>query len=177
MTERVAAQYAIVAFPETAALETIETLRRRYDPMSSLLGAHITLVFPFVAGPSSAALRSHVERTLADVEPIELCLAGVSAIDDEYIFLNVEAGRDRVIDLHDRLYTGVLAAHLSREHVYRPHITLGRLKDRGALADALAHAMSAAPVANAIVREVAVFRLDGPDRGEVEFTIALSSRA
>lgn len=40
-------QRAIIAFPNIDAHEEIESVRREFDPLASLLDAHVTLVFHF----------------------------------------------------------------------------------------------------------------------------------
>jgi len=165
---------AIIAFPRTNALDAIEGLRRRFDPLAEMITAHITLVFPFTSDSTAGELRSHIEHTIAGLGPFQVRLVGITAVDDEYVFLNVGDGRDRVIQLHDRLYTGALASHLSREHVYSPHVTLGRLRDGRAAAHALAEAIAVAPGGNSTIQDISVFRLDGPDRGVIEFTVSLA---
>jgi 2'-5' RNA ligase len=168
-------RYAIVVFPETDASATVEALRRRFDPLATMIPAHVTLVFPFEGTVASTDLRSHVEQAVADVHAFEVRLAGVSTAEDEYIFLGLEVGGDDIVALHERLYTGSLAQHLSRDHVYRPHITLGRLHDRVALADAVVECAAALPQpSRAVVAEVAVFRLDDASHGEIELTVNLA---
>jgi 2'-5' RNA ligase len=165
---------AIVTFPDTPAIERIEMLRRLFDPLASIIAAHVTLVFPFEDLTPTATLRAHVERMLTGTSAFDIQLSGVEAVEDEYVFLDLEAGRERLIELHDRLYTGLLATHLSNQHVFRPHVTLGRLGNRDALAAALAEARALMPAAaTAVVREVAVVRLDGAAVADREFTVAL----
>jgi 2'-5' RNA ligase len=168
-------QYAIIAFPRSDALAAIETLRTRFDPLASVLGGHVTLVFPFVPVVTAAVIRTHVERVAHSVRPIELTFGGVSVVDDEYLFLDVGLGAELIIALHDALYTGPLATHLSSEHPFRPHLTLGRLRDPGRLPSALITAQASFPrPAHAVIDEVAIFRLDEPGRGEVELTASLN---
>jgi 2'-5' RNA ligase len=87
-------------------------------------------------------------------------------VEDEYLFLDAVVGGDRLVDLHDRLYEGVLAEHRSTAHVYRPHITIGRIQDRFAREQALATARELSPVVDCVVRGLSVFRLNA-EGGEV----------
>jgi hypothetical protein len=53
--------------------------------------------------------------------------------------LRVTQGRSAVVELHDRLYRGVLAPFLRDDIAYDPHLTLARTDDAGdsaALAEA-----------------------------------------
>jgi len=166
--------YAVVAFPETDAITAIEALRRRYDPLAAVLGAHVTVVFPFDDATAAAALRQHLEQSVAGLSPIDLTLGGVSIEHGEYLFLNVDAGADRIAALHRTLYGGLLAPHWSLEHSYRPHITLGRIADAGRLDAAASEARATLPArSSARIAELSVFRLDGAPNGHVLFTIPL----
>lgn len=118
---------AIVIFPKLDGMGVVEHFREQYDPLAHFIPAHITLVFPFKDNISDEALLSHLQQTVHSLATFEVKLRGVTGSDGEYLFLNVKRGNDELIDLHDRLYTGPLAKHLSAEHTYIPHLTLGRI--------------------------------------------------
>jgi 2'-5' RNA ligase len=167
-------QYAIVAFPRLAAAEQIEAVRRRFDPLASVIRAHVTLVFPFADDAVVPLLEQHVREAVAGVSAFDLTLTVPVATDARYLFLNVAEGTDRLVELHRRLYAGALAPHRSASHVYQPHITIGRLgtAEQLAAASAAAHATLSAPGAGRI-DEVSVFALDLPQLGAVRFTVPL----
>jgi 2'-5' RNA ligase len=167
-------QYAIVAFPVLEALGAIESVRRRFDPLASLLKSHVTLVFPFIDAADEVNLLNHIARAVSGMHPFSILLSEVTVEDDGYLFLNVAAGADRFIDLHSRLYTGLLAHHRSPSHEYRPHITLGRLSEQHELTMAADEAKKelTQPV-RGVVNEIALFRLSAPTAGEVVRTICL----
>lgn len=48
------------------------------------------------------------------------------------MFLLAEEGRDELLEVHDRLYAGVLQTHLRRDVPFVPHMTVGA---RGNLAE------------------------------------------
>ena len=165
--------HAIVAFPAFDASVPIEAVRRAFDPQASLLPAHVTLVFPFVASHETATLREHISSGIVGVTPFEVALAPPSAELDAYLFLRVHSGRERIVDLHDRLYSGPLEPHLSPAHVYEPHVTVGRLNSTDALAAAVtaARATLATPL-RAVIDSVTLFRIED-GLGSVEFSIPL----
>jgi 2'-5' RNA ligase len=169
-------QYAIVAFPVLDAAGVVESVRRRFDPMASMLSAHITLVFPFTDAASEADLTKHIAGVVAGQCAFDITLTEISVEEGGYVFLNVEAGVDVLRELHDRLYTGRLESYLSSAHDYRPHITIGRLPDpeQTRLAAAEARTRLTLPLRGK-VSEVALFRLDEADRGDVVRTIGLVS--
>ena len=150
---------AVVVFPEGNGVHVIESLRRRFDPLARAIAAHATLVFPFVSELSDDELRGHIEQTLVGQPPFRVRFEGVAEVDGEYLFLDAVAGAERLLELHERLYRGPLSEYLSTAHVYRPHITLGRIQDHAAREDALNAARRMSPVVDEIVRAVNVFRL------------------
>jgi len=166
-------QYAIVAFPTLSAREPIEYVRRAFDPQASLLPAHVTLVFPFTAAVDAKELREHIAATLATAHSFEIAFASPSIEDDGYLFLRVATGREHVIALHDRLYSGPLQPYLSTGHAYEPHITIGRLGSPEPLANALAVARARLPTSlNGRIDKVALFCIDG-SMGRVESTFPI----
>ena len=129
---------AIHLFPKFSNLHSINALRARYDPLVNLIPPHMTLVFPFKSEIASDALREHVKQSTVGLKPFRIVLADVSGAGDEYLFLNVKLGNDQIIQLHDKLYTGMLRQYLNRSLTYTPHLTVGRIKNKRTFASALA---------------------------------------
>ena len=114
----------------------IEELRRKYDPAAKHVEPHITLVFPFESDITEDELRKHIIKAVSGFTSFELKLQGVIGTSfvfnnktDNCLFLNVKQGNDKIIELHDRLYTGILEKYLMREVSYSPHVTLGKMED------------------------------------------------
>lgn len=152
-------QRALVFFPQGNGLHVIESLRRQFDPLATVIAAHATLVFPFTSEISEVDLRAHVERALEGQAPFRVRFEGVAGVEEEYLFLDAVVGGVQLVDVHERLYAGLLAEHRSTAHVYRPHITLGRIRDGEARRQALNAARGLTPVIDETVRSVSVFRL------------------
>jgi 2'-5' RNA ligase len=167
-------RYAIVAFPVLDAVAIVESVRRRFDPLASMLAAHITLVFPFTSGVGDAELATHIAGAVAGQHAFDITLADISVEDGGYVFLNVEAGVDVLCELHDRLYTGCLEPYFSSAHEYRPHVTIGRLADpeQATWAAKDARTQLTLPLRGE-VNQLAVFRLNAAHRGDVVCTIDL----
>jgi 2'-5' RNA ligase len=163
---------ALVLFPQANELDVVERMRRRYDPQARLIAAHVTIVFPFDDPISDAELRAHVLEATTGVVPFTVRFCGVTPADD-YIFLNATTGLDRFIALHNRLYTGQLLPHRSRTHSFEPHVTLGRVADPGARAEAIDIMRNTITDFDAEVSAVCVFRLTGPEQGAIDATIPL----
>ena len=166
-------QYAVVAFPDFENADSIEAVRRRFDPLAGLIAAHVTLIFPLSDDRAETHLADHVQRSVRDVSPFDITLTDISRETDGYLFLNVGVGAHRFRELHNKLYTDPWARHRSLAHEYRPHVTIGRIADR----DVLAHAHREADLAltrpiSGTVTGLAIFRLETPDRGTVIHRVA-----
>ena len=155
--------WAIVTFPEFQPEQRtlIDRLRAAYDPLASAIAPHITLVFPFEAPLSHDDLLTHMRAVaeVAAIAPFEIVLRGVTGQEDEYLFLNVKRGNDQIIALHDRLYTGPLAAYRSPRHTYTPHLTVGRLSTGERFAAALDAASTLTETFHSKVREITACRI------------------
>ena len=165
-------QRALVLFPQANQLDVVERMRRRYDPQARFIAAHVTIVFPFDDPMPDAELRAHVLEATTGLVPFAVRFSGMSMVED-YIFLNPSAGGDRLVALHNRLYTGKLLRHRSRMHAFQPHITLGRVADPQARAEAVEIMRNSIGDFDAEVSAVSVFGLTGPEQGAIDATIPL----
>ena len=136
---------AIVWFPPVELLRDVEAFRTRHDPLASTLPAHVTLVFPFESTLSSLQLAAHVRRVVARWPQLPVRIERADALVGEWVHLRLTGGRAAVVELHDRLYRGVLAPFLRREFHYDPHLTVGRAADAGACAAMVDAARAALP--------------------------------
>jgi 2'-5' RNA ligase len=154
-----AVKRALVMFPAGDTLGVIEEIRARYDPQASFISAHVTLVFPFSDNLADDDLRAHLAAATAGMAPFAARFEQPREFDDGYIALAATTGRRELMALHDRLYTGPLARHLSPVHTYRPHVTLARVDDprgRPAVLDAIRRQ---SPMIAATLHEVAIFTI------------------
>ena len=117
-------KYAVVIYPELEDASKIQELRRKNDPYFNVIAPHITLVFP-VPEMDRDAIVNHVTEILRDFAPFNIRLKGLTKSFDNWLFLCVEEGNEKIIELHDRLYTGMLEKHLRTDIQYIPHIGLG----------------------------------------------------
>ena len=128
---------ALVAYPELDArdAEWITGIREVHDPLSrDIIAAHITLVFQ-VYNVGLAEFSAHVNSVAQATPPIKFILrsAVLSGPDDEHhcthVFLVPDEGYSRIIRLHDRLYSGLLAPELRLDIPYVPHVGVGNNVD------------------------------------------------
>ena len=113
----------------------IESFRSVHDaPKQKTIAAHFTLVFGS-SNVTTGDFLSHTELIVAATPAIRFCCRYVMLCADQhddsaYIFLVPDEGYAAISKLHDRLYTGSLAASLRLDFPYTPHITIGAKQSR-----------------------------------------------
>ena len=116
--------YAIIVSPVLDSSK-FDHFRAKYDPLHPWVAPHITLVYPFEYTGELTELEAHIEDVLSDWHSFEVELKGIEKAWDNFILLSVKDGRDKLIKLHNELYSGMLRDFLSKEHIYNPHLTIG----------------------------------------------------
>jgi 2'-5' RNA ligase len=130
----------VVALPKIQSVDEwaeILSVRDRLDPLARKIPAHITLVFPFESAMSDFELETHLRELVAQSRRFGVVFRGITAHENEYLFLNITRGNDEVMQLHDVLYSRALATHHDRRHTFVPHVTVGRVRSEK-VAEALA---------------------------------------
>lgn len=99
----------------------------------STLPPHFTFVFP-VSTIEENELRRHVRAQAQGYGTISFALrSSLIAKDDSieryYVLLVPDEGFGRIVKLHDRLYSGLLAPALRLDIAFIPHITIGYAED------------------------------------------------
>ncbi len=89
-----------------------------------MIPTHITLVSP-ISYISENQLIEHIESITKQIESFPIHLGGLTKSFDHYLFLQIKQGNEKIIKLHEHLYTGILTTHLETEISFAPHITLG----------------------------------------------------
>lgn len=118
-------RFAVVIFLPPPLEEIITPLRERYDPIYNLVGAHISLVFPFDARMSLeelvAAIRAETEHRKAF--KVELSSIGDFYPADPVIYWGAKNSSD-LTDLHFNLHIrlGLAVPHKA----FQPHVTVAR---------------------------------------------------
>jgi 2'-5' RNA ligase len=120
----VAMAYAVVAYPDLEDESKIQEFRKKHDPYFQLIKPHITLMFPF---PDTD--RKRVEQHVSDVArgfpQFHLKLVGLKKSFDNWLFLLIGEGNDRIVELHDKLYAGMFRRYLREDIEFIPHVGLG----------------------------------------------------
>jgi len=122
---------SIILFPDLNKHHNLfQNIREKYDPLANCIAPHVTLVFPFESNISNEELKQHLNGMLQGIKRFTIEFKGITGdMRDGYLFLNVKKGNDQIIELHDRLYTGMLKDYLHRGIIYCPHITVGKIDD------------------------------------------------
>lgn len=169
---------AIVWFPAFPPDAPIEPFRRRFDPMAGALPAHLTLVFPFATNLTVTQLASHIRRIVANWPSLPVSFRDIEGMLGEFFFLMVRERADAIVALHDRLYRGILKAHLRNDIPYFPHVTLGRVSGNpsGSTFEAM-HAIASREVRGewrCVLRELAIVTLHPDGTITIDRTIPLN---
>lgn len=122
-------RFALAWFPSFEGLERIEAFRARHDPMAGVIGAHLSLVFPFATALTRLQVETHVRRVLARTPALPVTFRRPRLHANEFVFLMAARGAASIAALHDRLYTRSLRHHLRPDLPYEPHITIARDAD------------------------------------------------
>lgn len=123
----------ILIFPKFSNINTIQNIRLNYDKLATLVPPHITLAFPFSDIISDEDLIIKMKEILIDTEPFKISFKGITVSQEKYIFLNCIEGNDKIIKLHNEIYSKILNKHNKRVVNYIPHITLGKAEKIGEL--------------------------------------------
>lgn len=115
----------ILIFPKFQNLYLIQEIRKKYDRLANLVDPHITLAFPFSDNIRNEDLIQSLNNVVSAFEPFKIIFSGISLTENNTIFLNCIEGKDKIIELHDKIYENILPTHLKKSINYIPHITLG----------------------------------------------------
>lgn len=126
-----------ISYPEISQkdFEWIQSLRKKYDNEGyNLLNAHFTFIFP-TENINQTQLLNHIQPKIQNFPKIDIELIRIKLCDKPsdgkwFIFLVPEKGKKEITELHDILYTDLLAPELSFEYQFDPHITIGCLPDK-----------------------------------------------
>lgn len=119
----------IMILPEFENIETINQIRKKYDPLEGLVKPHITVVFPFNSEMSNEELSQYLSQGLRGIKPFKIELKGFDKQENKYgnyLFLNVIQGMDMIKSIHNKLYADKLKC-FDAGYQYVPHMTVGKL--------------------------------------------------
>ncbi len=122
----------IMIFPKFENGQMVDKIREQYDPLANHVRPHITLVFPFDSNIETTELKEHISFVLSKIKTFEIILSGITPTNSfgKYLFLNIQKGTDEIIELHKRLYTGILQNYFPewlKGKDFLPHMTVGNI--------------------------------------------------
>ncbi len=164
---------SILLFPSFQNLSIIQDIRNRFDPLSKYISPHITLVFPFESDMNREELTSHLHKALTGIKRFSIMLKDITGDKDGYMLLNVKKGNDQIIEIHDRLYSGLLKRFLTRRLTYCPHLTVGRLFDKTSFDQAVMDLANVSESFEALIDTVYVERIGEDDTSNIECSFPL----
>lgn len=124
--------FLVLGYPELSPADYawLQTLRAKYDLLQyAVVGPHFTFVFP-VSGLDQDAFVTHIKHQGQGLAGFTFALRCAVVVKDAlnaymHVFLTPEEGYSAMVKLHDRLYTGPLAANLRLDIPFIPHLTVG----------------------------------------------------
>lgn len=164
---------SIIIFADFTNIDLINKIREKYDPLYCCIKPHITLVFPFESDITTEELKDHMVKCVKGIKPFNILLKGFTSTMDNYLFLNIKKGNDEIIEIHDKLYTGILEKYLYRKLTYLPHITVGQLDNQESLDKVLNELINLNDEFKMIVKEISVEMIDEDENSNIEFKIRL----
>lgn len=169
----------IMIFPKFENREVIDNIREKYDPLANHVRPHITLVFPFESDIAAGDLKEHISSIVSGIAPFELILNGITPVHSfgKYLFLNIAKGENAIIELHKRLYTGVLEKYYPewlKGNFFLPHMTIGNFDNDNDFERAMNETKDVADSFKTTVNEVSVEIIDENEDSIIELVIPLA---
>lgn len=130
---------AVVGYPRLSRkdYDWIQSLRTQHDELYyPWVEPHFTFVFPTTT-VGKETLVDHVTAIVKWQSSIPITIRTARLGDDAFsdynhVFFIPDEGHSRIVELHDRLYSGVLGSALRKDIPYMPHLGVGNSKDRQA---------------------------------------------
>ncbi len=107
----------------------IQNVRAEHDAQYEIVRPHFTFVFP-VSRLEQETFVAHTRDQARGQARFSFVLRSAVAVKDAlsaytHVFLVPDEGYSTMVELHDRLYTGPLAAELRLDIPFIPHLTVG----------------------------------------------------
>jgi 2'-5' RNA ligase len=168
----------IMIFPKFENGQIIDKVRTQYDPLANHVKPHITLVFPFDSNIETTKLKEHLSSVLSQINCFEIILNGITPTNNfgKYLFLNIQKGNDEIIELHNKLYTGILQNYFPewlKGKVFLPHMTVGNFNNEEDFEMAINQTKNIIDSFKATVNEISVEIIDEKEDSIIEINIPL----
>lgn len=171
--------YAVVAYLRGPLADFVQGLRRQLAPKQGAVRPHLTLLSPRVLEAPPEKLHSALKRICYRAVPVRVSLGGVESFvpATSTVYLRVEEGAGLVSELQRRLNQYGFRAEDSWPYV--PHVTLAKLADDAAAAEAAEEArrqwLLYGGVREFLMEKLTLVREVAPDQWDDLATVALGS--
>lgn len=122
--------FALVNYPQITH-EDFQSFRQRYDPYVNLIAEHLTFIFPVPEDVGRIKLEEHIVKVLRTWEPFKVHFSTLELNWDHWMYLGAKEGHERIVELHDQLYEGILSPFLREDLPFYPHIGVGLFSKEG----------------------------------------------
>lgn len=168
----------IMIFPKFENGQIIDKVREQYDPLANHVRPHITLVFPFDSDIKTTELKKHISFALSKITAFEIILNGITSTNSfgKYLFLNIQKGNDEIIELHKRLYTGILQNYYPewlKGKTFLPHMTVGSFDNKEKFEMAINETRNIVDFFKTTINEISVEIIDENEDSIIELNIPL----
>ncbi|MCU5098276.1 2'-5' RNA ligase family protein [Bacillus wiedmannii] len=163
----------VLVFLNNMSIDKIENIRQIHDPLFELIPPHITIVFPFKSNISNDELRSHILNLAKGIGKIEIEFANCITNVGNYLYLEVERGKEQIEELHAKLYTGPLLQFLRADILYIPHVTVGRKSSEELAAKVAKDIRSLPEKLQCVIDRISVERIGEGGESIIEFEVPL----
>jgi 2'-5' RNA ligase len=170
----------IMIFPQFSNINIIDRIREKYDPLANNVRPHITIVFPFQSNISKEELQEYLVASLNGMKSFHLTLEGVIRVYDDsgyYLFLGVKEGVEKIKELHDKLYEGMLKEYKPNwlnNVEFMPHMTIGNFYNKEELDSAYRDVGGIKGRFSTIVDKISVEIVDKNEDSIIEMEVILS---
>jgi 2'-5' RNA ligase len=165
-----------VIFPDADTTQ-VEQFRAQWDPLASVVAAHITIAYPFAWTHTINELEAVLADVASQTPAFPVRLTDAIGWEGEYVFLQAQIGGTEISRLHQSLYQQP-ALGLAAPHTFVPHMTVGRRQRPDELRSSVAQANARALSVNGRALALTVYRItpDGQRINELSVPFARSSR-
>ena len=116
--------FGLVHYPQIGH-KGFQSFRNKYEPYSQLLPEHVTFIHPVLETIGKKKLEKHIERVLSNWKPFKVHFCNLEKTWDHWMYLGADEGNKLVLELHDKLYEGILRPYLRKDLPFYTHIGLG----------------------------------------------------
>jgi 2'-5' RNA ligase len=116
--------FSLVYFPDVG-VDTLNRIRRKYDPTFELVPPHVTIIFPVPESVGEARLLEHIKTILRGSRAFPVRFRGFEKSPDHWLFLKVQDGKVEFVQLFESMHTGPLAEFRRADVTFLPHVGLG----------------------------------------------------